>query len=85
MAPSRSKSRLAPAMIVAGFLCAMLAVAYVAGYLMGSTVTVNPSYKERAFYTRLQTTIYRPAAQAESAMTGTRVLLYYHSNTVLCY
>jgi hypothetical protein len=50
---------------------------YVAGYLLGSTAVMRVGFKERSFNSKWQATLYRPAARAETAMTGTRVLLYY--------
>lgn len=69
----RPKSRLAPAMIVAGFLCAVLGL-YIAGYLScqsGGWGTI--SYRQVT--AEWETTLYAPAAWVESLIRRNRVAL----------
>ncbi len=75
----RPKSRLAPALIVvAGVLCAVLAV-YVGGYFAasdrqdGSTSDI----RFRTFGAKWQCALYSPAAWMEAATTRTTVFLCY--------
>ena len=72
----RSKSRLAPALIVAG-KCAALG-AYVAGYILLGTVTAFPSGNDiaRTYIARWQAVAFAPAAFIEAKLAGVRVSLY---------
>jgi hypothetical protein len=72
MDPSRPKSRLAPAMIAAGILCALPA-AYIAGYFAFSHTYDAPGPRVRMFNAGWQAFIYAPAAWFESTVTGTPV------------
>jgi hypothetical protein len=72
----RPKSRLAPVLIVAGILCAALAL-YVAGYFFGGTArTLGPS-QGRGFRWKWLCVAYAPVAGLEARMRGVEVVLYH--------
>ena len=70
----RPKSRLAPVLVVAFILCAMLA-AYVGSYLFSGYAWLEPGIQHRGFYREWQLTLYRPLGQIESRLTGNSVVL----------
>jgi hypothetical protein len=69
-------------MIVAGFLCAVVAV-YIAGYIAGSpNIATKDSLRFRCFDYRWIRSLYLPAAWVESQTTGATVVLHSDSDTV---
>lgn len=76
----RPKSRLAPAMIVAGSVVAVVLVGgYLLGYLWGTQTGFDQGagYRIRKFSAKWQCAIYIPAARAESALLKLAVYLCY--------
>lgn len=78
----RPKCRLAPALVFAGILSAMLV--YLLGYFCisdvmfcGSEVTGGEAVYVRTFDARWQCMLYCPAARVEAAARGSKVSLYY--------
>ena len=71
MTQPRPQSRLAPAMIVAGVLCAVL-VAYVSGCVL-SQRSRGFEVRHRRFRTKWQCVFYVPAVRAETILTGLTV------------
>lgn len=76
----RPKSRLAPALIVAAILCAVL-VAYIAGYFTFSDLSEVPGMRLRTFNAEWQAFMYAPAAWLESMITGEPVYSSLHVST----
>jgi hypothetical protein len=81
----RPKSRLAPAMIVAGAILAVF-LFYALGYFLGSEVSpLSPlgiannkkPYRLRTFDGKWQCALYAPAAWIESVALGVRILPCY--------
>jgi hypothetical protein len=72
----RPKSRLAPALIVAGVLCAASAL-YVVGYFYGCEERALGAAWGRGFRWRWQCAAYSPAAWIEARVRGSRVSLHY--------
>lgn len=84
MTPSRPKSRLAPAMIVAGVLCAVIIGGYVGSYLVVSQKKVEPYLVERRFPYLWQWRVYSPLAWVEAKITGNAVAVTdYHGCHVI--
>jgi hypothetical protein len=71
MEGNRRKSRLAPVLIVAGAVCALLAV-YVAGYLLG-----RQNSSVYCFNAKWKCMLYWPAGRLESLLVGAPVHLCY--------
>ena len=70
-----AKSRLAPALIVAGMLCALLGV-YVAGYFLCQTGHVGGDFaRQRDYATIWHCRIFSGAAKVEAKTTGFTVIL----------
>jgi hypothetical protein len=82
----RSKSRLAPALVVTGILATVLA--YAIGYACGSgltfyesEVTGGEALYVRDFGAEWQCMLYFPAARVEALLRGYKVALYYGDGT----
>jgi hypothetical protein len=70
---NRPRSRLGPAIALAGILLAFVA-AYMASYFATSKLFPGPpGMRLRTFKTEWQSTFYHPAAFLESVLTGRRV------------
>jgi hypothetical protein len=77
----RPKSRVAPALIVAGILCAVPAV-YLACYLrLGWRPTPIGSEVRRAYFSRWQALVFIPAAAIEARAKGVEIELWTNSDT----
>jgi hypothetical protein len=75
---NRPKSRLAPVLTVA--LVLTLALAYLAGYFVLGTMSLDASNKDgrfRTFGSKWQCRIYAPAAKLELYLTGGELELLY--------
>ena len=71
---NRSKSRLAPVLIVAGFLCAILAL-YAFSYAVATRRFQQSTGISRVFSANWQVSVFAPAAAIEAKIKGVEVWL----------